>query len=99
MEIINNFTLAGINFKVVYEDLINEGEDFGQFNPITSTIQIANYVLDEKDQKIEVPEDNKENTFYRELFHCFNYYYNNDMPEALAQTFANFMCEFKHTKQ
>ena len=39
------------------------------------------------------------NTFWHELFHAFNYYWDNDEDEALAQVFANFMREFEITKK
>lgn len=37
------------------------------------------------------------NSFW--LFHAFNFYYNNRQDESLAQTFANFMCEFELTRE
>lgn len=40
-----------------------------------------------------------ENTFWHELFHVFNFYFNTEQDEALAQTFANFMCEYLATKR
>lgn len=37
------------------------------------------------------------NSFWHEVFHAF--YYNNRQDESLAQTFANFMCEFELTRE
>lgn len=37
------------------------------------------------------------NTFYHELFHVFQFYYNNEFNEA--QVYANFMCEFIETTE
>ena len=45
----------------------------------------------------EVSEEIIRNTFYHELFHTFNYLWNTDTDEALAQSFANFMREFETT--
>lgn len=39
------------------------------------------------------------NSFWHEVFHAFNFYYNNRQDESLAQTFANFMCEFELTRE
>ncbi len=39
------------------------------------------------------------NSFWHEVFHSFNFYWNNEADEGLAQTFANFMREFELTRQ
>ena len=39
------------------------------------------------------------NTFYHELFHVFQFYYNNEFNEIQAQVYANFMCEFIETTE
>lgn len=91
-----SFTIANIPFKVEFVDLIED--NYGEFDDLHSTIRIANKI--KYNGKIEeVPDNIKLNTYYHELFHCFNYYYNTELDESLAQTFANFMCEYKATKQ
>ena len=47
----------------------------------------------------DLEEGQIENTFWHELFHVFNFYFNTEQDEALAQTFANFMCEYLATKR
>ena len=51
-----------------------------------------------KDDGKILPEEIIRNTFYHELFHVFNYYYNNETSETLAQVFANFMAEYNQSK-
>lgn len=48
---------------------------------------------------IQLTSEQIKNTFWHELFHAFNFYWNNETDEALAQTFANFMREFELTKE
>ena len=93
----DSFKIAGITFKVDKVDNIKNGSRYGEFNDCNNTIKIANRVLID-DVWTEVPELNKLNTFYHALMHAFNYYYNNECSESLAQVFANFMIEFEQTK-
>ena len=37
------------------------------------------------------------NSFFHEMFHSFNFMMNNEQEEVIAQSFANFMCEFLKT--
>lgn len=48
---------------------------------------------------IHLTEEQIKNSFWHEMFHAFNYYYNNNQDESLAQTFANFMREYELTKE
>ena len=57
--------------------------DFYELYNITHTCRIANHLYN----------------IHLELFHAFNYYWNNEADEALAQTFANFMREFELTRK
>lgn len=98
MQIPSSFKLANINFKVEIVDNIKNGARYGEFNDCTSTIKIAKRALID-DEWIDIPENIMLNTYYHELFHVFNYYYNNKTPESLAQVFANFMTEYLSTKK
>lgn len=92
----STFKIAGIKFKIEVVDLLGDGDLYGQFSELDSTISIAKRI--KYDGVIrDIPENIMLNTFYHELFHCFNYYYNNEMSEELAQTFANFMVEYLNT--
>lgn len=46
-----------------------------------------NYLMEEPDN------------FIYTATHVFNFYFNTEQDEALAQTFANFMCEYLATKR
>lgn len=48
---------------------------------------------------VTVSDEQMRNTFYHELFHAFQFYFNNEFNEAQAQVYANFMCEFIETTE
>ena len=50
-------------------------------------------------ETIYLTEEQIKNSFWHEIFHAFNYYYNNKQDESLAQTFANFMREYELTRE
>lgn len=97
MEISKTFSIAGRKFNVEFVDILNGGNDYGSFNDLTGTIKIANKIKFGDELEI-VPEGVIINTFWHELFHVFNYYYNNETSETLAQVFANFMAEYNQSK-
>ena len=86
------FTIANHTFKVKqYAELYLEDEwVFGCF--AYKELEIC--IRIKYDGKI-LSEEIIRNTFYHELFHAFNYLWNTDIDEALAQSFANFMREFE----
>ena len=51
------------------------------------------------DEIIELTDEQVYNSWYHELFHAFNFFWDNGGDESLAQSFANFMREFESTKQ
>lgn len=48
---------------------------------------------------VTVSDEQMRNTFYHELFHAFQFYFNNEFNEAQAQVYANSMCEFIETTE
>ena len=74
--------------------IVDEGEDFGSFDSLRNTINISLGVRDASGNLVIFTKEQVQNTYYHEVFHCFNYFFNTEMDEALAQTFANFMCEY-----
>ncbi len=88
------FTIANHTFKVTqYDELCLEDEwVFGYF--AYKDLEICIRV---KSEGKMLPEEIIRNTFYHELFHAFNYLWNTDVDESLAQSFANFMREFEST--
>ena len=97
MEIPKRFKIANTNYTVDVVDKIANGS-YGYHNDIRSKIVIATTIEDGKED-VELTEGQIENTFWHELFHCFQFYYCNKQDEALAQSFANFMCEYRATKE
>ena len=97
----NSFKIAGHPYTVVNKQYVKDEENeaiFGLHNAITNEILIADeYPLGDTSHKFS--DIQKLNSFWHELFHAFNFYMNNDQDETLAQSFANFMCEFLNTAE
>ena len=100
-EIPDSFQVAGHPYKIVKKQFVKDDDDdavFGLHDMISNRIYLAQeFPLGESSYKFE--EHQKLNTFWHELFHAFNYYMNNEQDETLAQSFANFMCEFLKTAE
>lgn len=62
-------------------------------------IKVAECMKNDDGETIYLTEEQIKNSFWHEVFHAFNFYYNNRQDELLAQTFANFMCEFELTRE
>lgn len=97
MNIPKSFKIAGQEITVKIVDHLDDNV-YGQWGSANNTIYIANNVNTEYDGKVWLTEDHQLNTFFHELIHCFQYYYNNEYSEAEAQVFANFLYEFMETK-
>lgn len=97
MNIPKSFKIAGQEITVQIVDHLDDNS-FGMFGSANNTIYIANNVNTEYDGKVWLTDEHKLNTFFHELIHCFQYYYNNEYSEAEAQVFANFLYEFMDTK-
>lgn len=90
------FTVANHKFRVIQYDSLYDGDIFlyGQFN--YENLEIAVTIRNKEGKLL-----NKEiilNSYYHELFHLFNYLWNTETDESLAQTFANFIREYETTK-
>ncbi|MGM9532777.1 hypothetical protein [Intestinibacter sp.] len=97
MNIPKSFKIAGQEITVRIVDHLDDNS-YGMWGSATNTIYIANNVDTEYDGKVWLTESHQLNTFFHELIHCFQYYYNNEYSEAEAQVFANFLYEFMETK-
>ena len=88
------FKIANHTFSIVqYSDLYIDNEwVYGCFS--YKDLEICIRIKDGNDL---IPEEIIRNTFWHELFHAFNYLWNTEIDEALAQSFANFMREFEST--
>ena len=62
-------------------------------------IDIYNHIMNEATSMMRQKPKNKVIIDQRKIDRAeFNYYYNNECSESLAQVFANFMIEFEQTK-
>lgn len=91
-----SFNCAGFTIKVeLYDKLPNN--NYGDFDDARNIIRLARSVEVDK-ETIQLTNEQMHNTFWHEVGHCFQFYYDNDYSESRAQTFANFMQELLKTK-
>ncbi len=100
----HSFTIANMPHRVILEHTAvdeHENQVFGLYSSVDATITLSEFIeRGNKDRKdIPVPDEQIKNTFYHELFHAFNFYWNNEFREDLAQSFSNFLREFETTKK
>lgn len=96
MEIPKRFKIANTEYEVQVVDKSDDG-NYGYHNDIRRKIVVAKS-MDDEGKIVQLTEQQIENTFWHKLFHCFQFFYNNKQDEALAQSFANFMCEYRATR-
>ena len=92
------FRIANHSYSVEFKDFVEvEGEEvYGYHSNVELKIVLALKVHVEEGA-IWLTSEQIKNTFWHEVFHSFNYYWNNEEDEDLAQVFANFMREFEIT--
>lgn len=86
-------------YKVILCDFIDNGDTFGSHCNLKLEIKVAECMKTDDGETVNLTEEQIKNSFWHEIFHAFNYYYNNKQDESLAQTFANFMREFELTRE
>lgn len=89
------FRIACHTIKISLDD---KGEEFGWYDTLRNTIHINLQVEDEDHQLVPQSKEQLMNTYYHELMHVFQFFFNTDMDEAMAQSFANMICEYLETK-
>lgn len=92
----SEFELAGIKFKVIEKESIidDDTELYGEFDTNQNTIILAKTIYGE-----EVTSQTKINTFYHELAHVLQYYYDNGLDESFAQSVGNLLMQYNQTKK
>lgn len=73
-----------------------EGGEYGKFNDAKNEILLATNV-EVDGETIELTVEQIENTYWHEVIHAFQFYFNNSYDEAQAQCFSNFICEMRAT--
>lgn len=99
MKLPEQFKIANQVYKVKLLDSLDT-RDFGEFDSINAEIRIAKKVRSPYDDEYyELTDEQIANSFWHEVFHCFNWHWNTECDESLAQSFANFMREYESTKE
>ena len=89
------FRIACHTIKVVIDD---KGDSYGCYDSLRNTIHLNLEVGDDDHQYVAQSKEQFMNTYYHELVHVFQFFFNTDMDEALAQSFSNMICEYLETK-
>ena len=97
MNIPKKFKIGGQWFDVVYQDLIDDGANYGEFSYCPPCIKLATKYKDDLTLK-DIPANQLENTFKHELIHVWQYMAGSEVDEREASTYAAFWCEFDETK-
>jgi hypothetical protein len=90
------FKIANNWITVNIVDSIQDSK-YGTYNDVKQLITIAKTV-EIDDEVVQLTEEQILNTFMHELTHCMQFYFDNNITEAQAQVYANFLCEFLNTK-
>lgn len=92
IEIPESFKIANQLIKVNLLDKVADN-NYGNFCDAKNEINIAK-TIEVINENVQLTDEQIKNTFWHEVFHAFQFYFNNQYDEAQAQVFANFMCEF-----
>lgn len=97
----HTFTVAHHQYNVEICEFV-KGDDgsylYGDHSDVELTIRVA-LKMKCGENVVSLTSEQIKNSFWHEVFHSFNFYWNNEADEGLAQTFANFMREFELTRQ
>ena len=72
-------------YKVTLCDFIDDGDTFGSHCNLTLEIKVAECMKTDDGKVINLTEEQIKNSFWHEMFHAFNYYYNNKQDESLLK--------------
>jgi hypothetical protein len=92
----NKFKVAGFEIEVLLMDGL---DDYGEFCDVTNTIKLAKSIRLDNGDVIPLTRRQIQNTFYHELIHAFQFYYDTDSSESEAQVFANFLLEYNESSE
>lgn len=65
---------------------------FGLFDPVKNEIKIAQYALS-NDEEVALSPIQTLHTFWHEVFHAFQWFYEGEYNEGQSQIYAGFMLE------
>lgn len=99
MKLPRKFKIANQEYIVKLLDHLDDRE-FGNFDSVKAEIRIAEKVESAFDGELhDLTEEQILNSFWHEVFHCFNWHMNTECDETIAQSFANFMRELESSKE
>lgn len=90
MIIPKEITILKHTIKVRIVDIL-DGK-FGLFDPVKNEIKIAQYALS-NDKEVALSPVQILHTFWHEVFHAFQWFYEGEYNEGQSQTYAGFMLE------
>lgn len=90
MIIPKEITIFKHRIKVVFVRTLDDA--FGKFDPVNNEIKIAQYALS-NDEEVALSEVQILHTFWHEVFHLFQWFYEGEYNEGQSQTYAGFMLE------
>ena len=94
------FNVANHTYSIEFQDFVEmDGEEVYGYHSNAELKIIIALKLHIEDKIISLTPEQIKNTFWHELFHSFNYFWNNGDDESLAQVFSNFMREFEITRR
>ena len=99
-QIPDRYTIGGHEYKVIPQEIVKDDNNdpaFGLHSPVEAKITIAHKFPITDSLKPSFTKDQIVNRVFHEMFHSFNFMMNNEQEEVIAQSFANFMCEFLKT--
>lgn len=92
MKIPEKFEIGGQEIKVIIEDQDSENR-YGYYDDVTEEIHLFKKL--KIDGKVtELTSIQIENSFFHELFHCFQFHGKGDTSESESSTYAAFMTQF-----
>lgn len=100
-DIPHTFIIARHQYDVEICEFVRDDDGsylYGDHSDVELTIRVA-LRMKCGENIVSLTREQIKNSFWHEVFHAFNFYYNNRQDESLAQTFANFMCEFELTRE
>jgi hypothetical protein len=101
-QIPDRYTIGGQEYTVIKKEVVRDEDDdpvFGLHSPAEAKITIAENFPVTDTLKHPFSKDQMVNSFFHEMFHSFNFMMNTEQDETIAQSFANFMCEFLKTAE
>lgn len=93
IEIPDTVRVAGNEIKIILEDKVPDN-NYGYWSDVTNTIHLARTIEEKYAGVVTLTPNQIRNTYYHELMHVFQFYYNNRTDEGQAQVYANFICEY-----